>query len=110
MIIRIVGEGVDFETLKDRINQSIQMLGFGNLVDIKTDFSNEYKAELGITKNPALCIEEESIDFKDMIFEGSVPEQEEIDAMFMSIFGGEEDGESCGSGGCDDCSGGCGCH
>lgn len=35
--------------------------------------STAYKMELGITQNPALCIEESSIHFKDMIFEGVVP-------------------------------------
>lgn len=41
--------------------------------------------ELGVTANPALCIEESSIDFRDMIFEGVVPEKQELVSMFASI-------------------------
>ena len=63
--------------------------------------------ELGITGNPALCIEETSIDFKDMIFEGIIPEQVELDSMFTSILGSSEmEGDSGCSGACS--SGGCG--
>ena len=65
--------------------------------------------ELGITESPALCIEEESIDFRDMIFQGEVPAYDEIKSMFVSILGDDdhESGESCGTGGCGDCGSGC---
>jgi hypothetical protein len=43
------------------------------------------KKELNITKEPALIVEEEAIDFKDTIFEGIIPESEEIKSMFISI-------------------------
>jgi hypothetical protein len=35
-----------------------------------------------------LIIEEESIDFKDTIFEGIIPEDDELKSMFISIVGG----------------------
>lgn len=67
--------------------------------------------ELGITENPALAIEEESIDFRDMIFQGEVPAYDEIKSMFISILGDDTDGhgcgDSCGTGGCGSCDTGC---
>jgi len=69
-----------------------------------------YKMELGITENPALCIEEESIDFRDVIFQGIIPEKAEIKSLLTSIVGWEEsEWESCGTGGCGSCGTG-GCH
>lgn|GEM_PF-1380688 len=49
----------------------------------------EYRELMKITNLPALCIEEESINFRDMIFEGVVPEQSELSNLFVSLFGGE---------------------
>jgi hypothetical protein len=67
--------------------------------------------ELGITENPALCIEEESIEFRDVIFQGIIPEKAEIKSLLISIVGGEESGgDSCGTGGCGSCSTAGGCH
>ena len=43
------------------------------------------KTELNITEQPALLIEEESIDFKDVIFQGMVPDEAEIKSMFISV-------------------------
>ncbi len=63
-----------------------------------------YKMELGITENPALCIEEESIEFRDVIFQGLIPDKAEIKSLLISIVGGEESGDSCGTGGCGSCS------
>jgi len=70
------------------------------LVDfIKVEETNEesLKSELGIKENPALIIEEESIDFKDIIFEWIIPDDEELKSMFTSIIGGWETWGSCGS-------------
>ena len=46
-----------------------------------------FKTDLSIVEDSALIIEEESIDFKDMIFEGLIPEDEELKSMFISIIG-----------------------
>jgi hypothetical protein len=54
------------------------------------------KKELNITEESALIIEEESINFKDMIFEWLIPEPEELKSMFISIIGGWS-GWGCGS-------------
>jgi hypothetical protein len=49
-----------------------------------------------------LIVEEESIEFKDTIFEWIIPEDDEIKSMFISIIGWWESGwwcapEWCGS-------------
>lgn len=74
-------------------------------IDISTTDDVNYKLELGITENPALCIEEESIDFKDVIFQGEIPTEEEIRSIFVSILGDEDDA-GCGDG-CGTCESGC---
>jgi hypothetical protein len=69
MIIKLVGEGAELKNLQELVNQSLFDLGLLELVTLETTADPAYKMELGITQNPALCIEESSIDFKDMIFE-----------------------------------------
>lgn len=109
MLIKLVGTGEKLSELQTLVLASLQTLGFSDVVKIELTDDAAYKLELGITQNPALCIEEETIEFRDMIFEGVIPEKEDIDAMFLSIFGGGEmdGGSSCGTGGCGSCSGGC---
>lgn len=105
MIITLVGEGESLSTLKNLVQKSLTELALDDAVKINETNDAAYKMELGITENPALCIEEESIDFKDMIFQGEIPEYDEIKSMFLSILGDEEDH----GGGCGSCStGGCG--
>ncbi|MDD2745906.1 MAG: hypothetical protein PHU93_05185 [Candidatus Gracilibacteria bacterium] len=111
MIIKLVGEGLELTQLQDLVNVSLTELGLLDLVTLETTADPAYKMELGITQNPALCIEESSIDFKDMIFEGVVPEKSELTSMFVSILGSSEseEGGGCSTGGsCGSCStGGC---
>ena len=44
-----------------------------------------------------------------MIFQGEIPAYDEIKSMFISILGDDDHdhGDSCGTGGCGDCSSGC---
>lgn len=113
MIIHILGSGSELDELSELVNKSLRELALDDAVSIKTSNDEAIKMELGITQNPALAIEEESIDFKDMIFEGEVPEYDEIKSMFISILGDDDDGMggcssgSCGSGGCSSCETGC---
>ena len=110
MIIQLVGEDTSVKTLETLVNQALSELALTDAVTVKLSNDAAYKMELGITESPALCIEEESIDFRDMIFQGEVPPYEEIKSMFISILGDDEhDHEwgSCGTGGCGDCSSGC---
>ncbi len=60
-------------------------LGLADIIKIRESDDEAYKIELGITENPALCIEEESIDFRDVIFQGIIPEKMEIKSLITSI-------------------------
>lgn len=105
MIIQLVGSGKELDTLKELVDRSLSELSLSDETKVRTTDDPAYKMELGITENPALCIEEESIDFRDMIFQWEVPPYEEIKSMFVSILGDDEDH----GGGCGSCStGGCG--
>lgn len=106
MLVKLVGSGEELANLEKSVSSALAGLGLSEFVRVESTDDAAYKAELGIKSNPALCIEEESIEFKDMIFEGTVPEQAELSSMFASIFGGSEGGDSCGTGSCG--TGGCG--
>lgn len=110
MKVIIYWSNEDSTNLLNIVKESLEDLGLSEFIALETSADENLKTELGITAEPAFIIEEESIEFKDVIFEGLVPEKEEITSMFMSIIGGgEESGaDSCGSGGCGSCSGHCG--
>lgn len=108
MIIKLVGSGEELTSLTSLVNKALVELALDDAVKVETTDDAAYKLELGITENPALAIEEESIDFRDMIFQGEVPAYDEIKSMFISILGDEEDagggcGSGCGTGGCGTC-------
>ncbi len=113
MIVKLIWSWTEVENLKTIVDRALVELAIDDAITVELSDDPAYKLELGITENPALCIEEESIEFKDVIFQWEVPEYEEIKSMFVSIFGDEEDhshGEGgCGTGGCDSCGTG-GCH
>lgn len=90
MIIKLVGSGTEIETLESLVIKSLTELALIDAVKVEKSDDANYKLELGVTENPALCIEEESIDFKDMIFQGEVPEYDEIKSMFVSILGDDD--------------------
>lgn len=75
---------------------SLDRNALSDLISIETKQDLAYNLELGITQNPALCIEEETIEFRDMIFEGMIPADDELDAMFVSILGQDESEHSGG--------------
>lgn len=87
MQIKIYWNNDDTTELSNRINISIEELWLTDFVNVTTSFDEWLKNELSISKQPALVIEEESIDFKDMIFEWIVPEVDELKSMFISIIG-----------------------
>lgn len=109
MIIKLVGAGDAVQTLESQVRQALSELALDDAVKIEITDDSAYKMELGITENPALAIEEESIDFRDMIFQGEIPEYDEIKSMFISILGDEDEGFSggCSSGSCGSCESGC---
>jgi len=91
MIIKLVGSGTELASLQDLVNKALTELALDDAVKVETTDDATYKLDLGITENPALAIEEESIDFRDMIFQGEVPAYDEIKSMFISILGDEEE-------------------
>ncbi len=90
MLIRIVGTSPDADTLFSRVQASLEELGLSSHAVVEKYDTPEYRTMMKITSFPALCLEESSIDFRDMIFEGVVPEQKEIVNLFISLFGTEE--------------------
>lgn len=85
MKIKIYGNNTDTNTLLEKINFAIDELWLNDFINAEITNDEVLKTELNISKEPALIIEEESIDFKDMIFEWIVPEIDELKSMFISI-------------------------
>ncbi len=108
MQIKIYGWDDQSTELLQRVNFCIEDLWLSDFVKAEIDYSDELKMNLNISQEPALVIEEESIDFKDMIFEGIVPDVEELKSMFISIIGGWDEWW-CSTGGCGSCSSSWGC-
>lgn len=69
MLIRIVGTSPNTETLLSRVQASLEELGLLSHTTVELYDTPEYREQMKITQLPALCIEESSIDFRDMIFE-----------------------------------------
>ena len=104
MKIKLFGTLDNTQELENRVKSCLDELGLVDFIQLEVTQDENIKTELNITKEPALIIEEEAIDFKDTIFEGIIPENEEIKSMFISIIGWGSGG-SCGS---KDESGSCG--
>jgi hypothetical protein len=88
MKVYIYGESVTSRDLEKRVYSVLEELGLSDFITLEMTTDDALKAELNISEDSALIIEEESIDFKDMIFEGMIPEEEELKSMFLSIIGG----------------------
>ncbi len=73
-----------FELL-NKVMSSLEDLWLLDFIQVETTYDEKLKKELNITKEPALIIEEEAIDFKDIIFEWIIPKDEELKSMFISI-------------------------
>lgn len=69
MLIKLVGSGTEIAELATLVNKALTELALDDSVKVETTDDATYKMDLGITENPALAIEEESIDFRDMIFQ-----------------------------------------
>lgn len=90
MQIKIYWTNPETNSLLEKVNFSIDELGLQDFIQAEVTTDETLKTELNISKEPALIIIEESIDFKDMIFEWIVPEVEELKSMFVSIIWGWE--------------------
>ena len=73
--------------LLNKVKACLEELWLVDFIQVEVTQDEELKKELEITKEPALIIEEESIEFKDTIFEWIIPEDEELKGMFISIIG-----------------------
>lgn len=110
MNIKILWKNDDTQVLFDRVLLRLEELWLSDFIDVeKMDSFDELKEEFSITKEPALVIEESSIEFKDVIFEWIVPELEELKSMFISIVWWSSEWSSCSSGSCWTCSSSCWC-
>ncbi|MDD2907943.1 MAG: hypothetical protein PHH98_04850 [Candidatus Gracilibacteria bacterium] len=106
MKVKIYGSAENTKELNNKVINSLEELGLSDFISIEVTDDENLKNELNIKSEPALIVEEESIDFRDTIFEGIIPSDEEIKSMFISIIGGGESGSSCAPGGCGS---GCSC-
>lgn len=110
MKVKIYGKWKESSELMSKTKIILDELWLIDFIEVEATEDETLKNTLKITKEPALIIEEESIDFQDMIFEWMIPSDEELKSMFMSIIWGES-GESCGSKEADgSCGTWCGCH
>jgi len=105
MKVCIWGKWEQATLLSDKIKIVLEELGLTDFVVVESTEDEVMKEELNIKEESALIIEEESINFKDMIFEGMVPESEELKSMFISIIwwgswwgcGSKDESGSCGT-------------
>lgn len=94
------------DELTTKVRLVLEELWLTDFVSVDQTDSSEMKQELEITQESALIIEEETINFKDMIFEWIIPEPEELKSMFISIIwwsfwwwcGSKDENGSCGTG------------
>lgn len=107
MKIKIYWDPENTTNLLNTVKSSLDELGLVDFIELEQTTDENLKTELAITKEPALIIEEESIDFKDVIFEGIIPEEEEIKSMLISIIWWWEAWGWCGTWG--GCPSGCSC-
>lgn len=109
MKIKLFWTGDQCELLEKRVKDSLEELWLTDFIELEISTDSSLKQEMWIKEEPALIIEEETIDFKDIIFEGIVPEEEEIKSMFVSIIGWGSTWGSCSDEwGCGTCASGCG--
>jgi len=85
MKIKIFWSKESNKDLLKKVKTGIDDLWLTDFIVLEETNDESMKKELNITKEPALIIEEESIEFKDVIFEWIVPEEEEIKSMLISI-------------------------
>lgn len=106
MLIKIYWDNQEASDLLTHVQNAIEALWLSELIQSEMTLDENLKQELNISKQPALIIEEDSIGFKDSIFEGMVPEVDEIKSMLISIVwdtsGGQKSG-GCSSGWCNTC-------
>ncbi len=106
MKVKIYWNEENSTQLLNKVQAVLEELGLIDFIKVETTMDQKLKEELNITKEPALIIEEEEIDFKDTIFEGIIPEDSELKSMFISIIGGWDSAGGCAP---EWCGSGCSC-
>lgn len=107
MKVKIYWQWEETQELLNKVNNSLEELWLSDFLEVEVTNDENIKNELSITKEPALIIEEEAIDFKDTIFEWIIPSDEEIKSMFISIIWGWDAGSCSSAGWCGSCSSWC---
>ena len=106
MKIVIFWENENSSKLFEMTQESLESIGLSDFVILEKNISEDYKNEIWIKSDYAFCVEEDSIDFKDIIFEGQLPSKEEINSLLVSLIGWENS-SWCPSDWCHSCSSGC---
>lgn len=107
MKVKIYWSNENTKELNTKVLNALEELGLSDFITIEVTNDENLKNELNINKEPALIVEEESIDFRDTIFEWIIPSYEEIKSMFISIIWWWESWSSCWTWG--SCWSGCSC-
>ncbi len=100
MKIKIYWNEENTKELESKVLSSLEELWLSDFINVEITNDVNLKNELNITKEPALIVEEESIEFKDTIFEWIIPSDEEIKSMFISIIWWWDTWSSCAPGWC----------
>ncbi len=69
MKVIIYGNKESTQELEKKVLLSLEELGLSDFIALEITDDAELKETLNIAQEPALIVEEESIDFKDTIFE-----------------------------------------
>ena len=73
MKVKIYWQWDESQELLNKVNNSLEDLWLSDFMEVEVTLDENLKNELSISKEPALIIEEEAIDFKDTIFEWIIP-------------------------------------
>lgn len=87
MKIVIFWNSTEAENLYKLTKESLDSIWISDFVELIRNDSLDYKKELNISKDSAFCVEEDTLEFKDMIFEWQIPPKLEMDSLIMSIIG-----------------------
>ncbi len=85
MEIKIYWKNKETKELMKKVEYTLEELWLNDFIKVEKTTDSSLKKELDIKKEPALIVIEDSIDFKDTIFEWIIPDDEELKSMFISI-------------------------
>ena len=105
MLVKLYWKENNTKELLTKVNYTLEELWLNDFIKVETTNDIKLKEELNITKEPALIIVEESIDFKDTIFEWIIPSDDELKSMFVSIIWWWDMWDWCAPSSCSSCSG-----